>query len=129
MGVFLYPLNMGLPSSTITQQVASHVCPCLTAQGVCHWDKEYQCLFFKTAPLERKIPLYPCGCCPFFFQFPEHPYGDLLDKVLLYRHSSNDNLVAMEANDTIEDGTIIEIVLKGEWRWGRNGWGPRQKDE
>lgn len=48
------------------------------------------------------------------FQFPEHPYRDLLDKVLLYRHSSDDALVPLEANDLIEDGSIIEIVLKGE---------------
>lgn len=50
----------------------------------------------------------------FFIQFPEHPYGDLIDKVLLYRHSSDNILVPMAANDPVEDGSIIEIVLKGE---------------
>ena len=47
-------------------------------------------------------------------QFPEHPYGDLLDKVLLYRHSSDDVLVPLEADDPIEDGSIVEIVLRGK---------------
>lgn len=49
------------------------------------------------------------------FQFPEHPYGDLLDKVLLYHHSIEDALVPLGANDPIEDGSIIEIILKGGW--------------
>ena len=46
-------------------------------------------------------------------QFPEHPYGDLLDKVLLYRHSSDDLLVPIRSEDLIEDGSIIEIILRG----------------
>lgn len=46
-------------------------------------------------------------------QFPEHPYGDLLDKVLLYRHSNDDVLLPLGAEDPIEDGSIIEIILTG----------------
>ena len=47
-------------------------------------------------------------------QFPEHPYGDLLEKVLLYRHTSDNSLAMLTDSDPIEDGTIIDIVLAGE---------------
>ena len=47
-------------------------------------------------------------------QFPEHPYGDLLDKLLLFKHTGDNILSPLTDEDTIEDGTIIDIVLKGK---------------
>ena len=46
-------------------------------------------------------------------QFPEHPYGDLLDKLLLFKHNGENVLIPLTDEDPIEDGTIIDIVLKG----------------
>ena len=47
-------------------------------------------------------------------QFPEHPYGDLSPKILLYKHSQDDSLVVLKENDQIEDGMIIELILTGK---------------
>lgn len=45
-------------------------------------------------------------------RFPDHPYGDLLEKVILFRHdSSSDSLALLQESDPIDDGMIIEIVL------------------
>ena len=46
-------------------------------------------------------------------QFPEHPYGDLLEKVMLFKHCSDDTLLPLQEEDTIEDGMIVEIILQG----------------
>ena len=46
-------------------------------------------------------------------QFPEHPYGDLLEKVMLFKHSSDDTLLPLEEEDTIVDGMIVDIILRG----------------
>ena len=48
-----------------------------------------------------------------FSQFPEHPYGNLAEKLLLFRHSSNNSLVPLRDKESIRDGEIIEIVLSG----------------
>lgn len=47
-------------------------------------------------------------------KFPEHPYGDLLEKVLLYKHTSDNSLAKLTDSDPIEDGTIIDIVLAAD---------------
>ena len=47
-------------------------------------------------------------------QFPEHPYGDLSSKVTLKKHNKDDTLSPLEDSDEIEDGCLVEIVLKGE---------------
>ena len=47
-------------------------------------------------------------------QFPEHPYGDLIDKLVLYRHDSDSILVPFEQDDPVTDGMIVEVILKGE---------------
>ncbi|XP_065920713.1 serine/threonine-protein kinase D3-like [Dysidea avara] len=44
-------------------------------------------------------------------RFPEHPYGDLSPKILLYKHEQDDKLVTLTETDQIEDGMIIELVL------------------
>ena len=46
-------------------------------------------------------------------QFPEHPYGDLTEKLLLYRHCSDNSLKPLKENEPIEDGVIIEVILQG----------------
>ena len=46
-------------------------------------------------------------------QFPEHPYGNLLEKLVLFRHASNNSLVPLQEKENIKDGEIIEIVLSG----------------
>ena len=46
-------------------------------------------------------------------QFPEHPYGDLMEKLILYRHEANNQLVPFKANDPVEDGIIVDVVLNG----------------
>ncbi len=37
-----------------------------------------------------------------------------MDKVLLYRLSDDDVLVPLRNEDPIEDGSIIEIILRGK---------------
>ena len=49
-------------------------------------------------------------------QFPEHPYGNLTEKLLLFRHSSNNSLVPLRDKENIRDGEIIEVVLSGQLR-------------
>lgn len=44
-------------------------------------------------------------------KYPDHPYGDLYNKIILYKHDSANALVPLEEDDTIEDGTVIEIIL------------------
>ncbi len=46
-------------------------------------------------------------------QFPEHPYGDLMEKLLLYKHKANNQLVPFKADDPVEDGIVVDIVLNG----------------
>lgn len=46
-------------------------------------------------------------------QFPEHPYGNLMEKLVLFRHASNNSLVPLQEKESIKDGDIIEIVLSG----------------
>lgn len=47
----------------------------------------------------------------YFLQYPDHPYGDLYDKILLYKHDIANALVPLDEGDTIDDGTVIEIIL------------------
>ncbi|KAL5463755.1 hypothetical protein EMCRGX_G032685 [Ephydatia muelleri] len=44
-------------------------------------------------------------------KYPDHPYGDLYDKILLYKHDIANALVPLDEGDTIDDGTVIEIIL------------------
>ncbi|CAI8049412.1 Serine/threonine-protein kinase D1, partial [Geodia barretti] len=48
-------------------------------------------------------------------KFPEHPYGDLGEKLLLFRHTPNNSLVPLRDKENIRDGDIIEIVLSGTY--------------
>ncbi|CAI8049417.1 Serine/threonine-protein kinase D3 [Geodia barretti] len=47
-------------------------------------------------------------------KFPEHPYGDLGEKLLLFRHTPNNSLVPLRDKENIRDGDIIEIVLSAD---------------
>lgn len=69
-----------------------------------------------TKPLRYKV-LISVAVWFSFLQFPEHPYGDLTEKLLLFRHSSNNSLIPLRDKESIKDGEIIEIVLSGLCVW------------
>ena len=47
-------------------------------------------------------------------QYPDHPYGDIQSKLLLYRHNSDQTLSLLTPDATIYDGIIIDVILSGE---------------
>jgi hypothetical protein len=46
-------------------------------------------------------------------KYPDHPYGDLYSKLILYKHDG-DNLTPLTDDDPITDGILIDIILVGK---------------
>ncbi len=53
------------------------------------------------------------------FQFPEHGFYGLQDRILLFKHDANDgNILKLIAAATdVAEGTLVEVVLSGMYRF------------
>ena len=85
------------------------VAGCLTT--ACSSDQNREITSSPISPL--LLPPSPSHSLSFNWQFPEHPYGDLLEKVILFKHNGDNTLLPLGEEDTIEDGMIVEIILAG----------------
>ena len=55
-------------------------------------------------------------------QFPEHGFYGLQDKILLFRHNQSDAniLKIISAATEVQEGTLIEVVLSGEYSFSHS---------
>lgn len=54
-------------------------------------------------------------CDMLHFKYPDHPYGDLYTKLILFKHDNDTNeLTLLAADDEISDGMIIEVILRAD---------------
>ena len=87
------------------------VAGCLTT--ACLSDQNRDNFFFSPISPLLLPPYHSHSLSSFNWQFPEHPYGDLLEKVILFKHNGDNTLLPLGEEDTIEDGMIVEIILAG----------------
>ena len=56
------------------------------------------------------------------FQFPEHGFYGLQDRILLFRHDAMDSniLKLISHQGEVNEGTLVEVVLSGKFKFFYN---------
>lgn len=94
----LVELDEGIPKRTVRFQ--------------CGLFREVETFIGNDVKILCRETLLEYVCDLLTLRFPEHPYGDLSSKVTLKKHNKDDSLSPLEDSDEIEDGCLVEIILK-----------------
>ncbi|XP_011410345.2 PREDICTED: serine/threonine-protein kinase D3-like, partial [Amphimedon queenslandica] len=103
--------NGSVPSLSLTGENGLEE-PKLTIQFQCGLLREEETFMGYDLQIMGLDTLQEYVCDMLTFKYPDHPYGDLYEKVTLYKHDKDtDSLQVLTERDNITDGLLIEIVL------------------